>query len=142
MPQDLEMVRATLDRARDGILERANVVAAGVGYKVTRGVRTDDLAIVASVTEKVPPERLAAHDLVPAAVDGIPTDVLATGEFRAFQSRMERHRPAPGGVSIGHRNVTAGTLGCLMRSSSSALSPGWGAAAWAWPSGRAGGRPA
>jgi hypothetical protein len=115
MPQDLEMVRATLDRARDGILERANVVAAGVGYKVRGGVRTDDLAIVASVTEKVPPERLAARDLVPAAVDGIPTDVLPTGEFRAFQSRTERPRPAPGGVSIGHRNVTAGTLGCLMR---------------------------
>lgn len=115
MPQDLETVRATLGRARDGILERANVVATGVGYKVKRGMRTDELAIVASVTEKVSPERLAPRDLVPAAVDDIPTDVVPTGPIRVFQARTERHRPAPGGVSIGHRNVTAGTLGCLMR---------------------------
>jgi hypothetical protein len=28
---------------------------------------------------------------------------------------MERVRPAPGGVSIGHRDITAGTLGCLVK---------------------------
>lgn len=115
MPHDLETVRTTLERSRERILDRANVVATGAGYKVRGGVRTDDLAIVASVTEKVPLERLAPEDLVPAAVDGVPTDVVPTGPIRAFQARTERHRPAPGGVSIGHRNVTAGTLGCLMR---------------------------
>lgn len=115
MPHDLETVRARLDSARERILARANVVATGVGYKVTGGARTDALSIVASVAEKVPPERLAPRDLVPAAVDGVPTDVVETGQVRAFQARTERHRPAPGGVSIGHRNVTAGTLGCLMR---------------------------
>lgn len=115
MPHDLETVRARLESARERILARANVVATGVGYKVTGGARTDALSIVASVAEKVPAERLAPRDLVPAAVDGVPTDVVETGQVRAFQARTERHRPAPGGVSIGHRNVTAGTLGCLMR---------------------------
>ena len=30
-------------------------------------------------------------------------------------SPLLKHRPAPGGVSLGHINVTAGTLGCLCR---------------------------
>jgi hypothetical protein len=45
----------------------------------------------------------------------VPTDVVQTGRIRALQSRVERHRPAPGGVSIGHLDITAGTLGCLVR---------------------------
>jgi hypothetical protein len=48
-------------------------------------------------------------------VDGIPTDVIQTGIFRALQDPTKRHRPAPGGVSIGHRDITAGTLGCLVK---------------------------
>jgi hypothetical protein len=91
------------------------VVATGVGYKVTRGVKTDTLAIVCSVTEKMAPERLQSRDRVPSAVDGVPTDVVATGVIRALQRRTDRHRPAPGGVSIAHRTVTAGTLGCLVK---------------------------
>jgi hypothetical protein len=91
------------------------VVATGVGYKVTQGAKTNTLAIVCSVTEKVSLARLPPRDRVPPAIDGVPTDVVATGPFRAFQTRTERHRPAPGGVSIGHRDITAGTLGCLVR---------------------------
>jgi len=86
-----------------------------VGYKITQGVKTDALAIVCSVTEKVAVNRLRPRDVVPSAIAGIPTDVVATGVIRALQSRAARHRPAPGGVSIGHRSITAGTLGCLVR---------------------------
>jgi hypothetical protein len=45
----------------------------------------------------------------------MPTDVIETGVIRALQSPTEKHRPAPGGVSIGHRDITAGTLGCLVK---------------------------
>jgi hypothetical protein len=41
--------------------------------------------------------------------------VVQTGRIRALQLPTERHRPAPGGVSIGHREITAGTLGCLVK---------------------------
>jgi hypothetical protein len=44
----------------------------------------------------------------------LPTDVVETGLIRAFQTRTDRVRPAPGGVSIGHYLITAGTLGCLV----------------------------
>ena len=40
---------------------------------------------------------------------------LQTGRIRAFQDRTARYRPAPGGVSIGHFEITAGTLGCLVK---------------------------
>jgi hypothetical protein len=115
MAHDVETVSAVLEERRGRLWSHAHVVATGVGYKITHGVKTDTLAIVCSVTEKVPLHQLRPRDRVPPVVDGIPTDVVATGMFRAFQSRTERHRPAPGGVSIGHRTVTAGTLGCLVR---------------------------
>jgi hypothetical protein len=90
-------------------------VATGVGYKTVQGRRTPTLSIVCSVVQKVSATALPPQDLVPPVVDGIPTDVVPTGRIRAFQSRTARHRPAPGGVSIGHRDITAGTLGCLVR---------------------------
>ncbi|MEK6697446.1 MAG: hypothetical protein AABZ10_00185 [Nitrospirota bacterium] len=48
-------------------------------------------------------------------MNNIPTDIVETGLFFALQSRTTRYRPAPGGVSIGHRDITAGTLGCLVK---------------------------
>ena len=115
MAHDFNSVRAALVKSRGRLLPQAHVVATGVGYKITRGVKTDALSIVCSVTEKVALDRLPLRERVPPDIDGIPTDVVATGVIRAFQSRTARHRPAPGGVSIGHRNITAGTLGCLVK---------------------------
>lgn len=120
MAHDVKTVRV-LEKNRSRLLSCANVVATGVGYKVTRGVRTDALAIVCSVTGKVPLNRLRPKDRVPSVIDGIPTDVIATGVIRALQPRTIRHRPAPAGVSIGHRNITAGTLGCLVKRGGQAL---------------------
>jgi hypothetical protein len=90
------------------------VVATGVGYKVTADRRTGSLSLVCSVARKVPLATLAERDRVPTLLDGIPTDVVATGVIRAL-ANTARIRPAPGGVSIGHRDITAGTLGCLVR---------------------------
>jgi hypothetical protein len=115
MPDEIERARAILRQHSDHLLAQANVVATGVGWKVARGERTDSLCVVCSVTRKLPAPEVAARDLVPAALDGLPTDVVETGPIRALASRTERFRPAPGGVSIAHRDVTAGTLGCLVR---------------------------
>jgi hypothetical protein len=115
MAHDVQTIRAVLDENRGRLWFHAHVVATGLGYKVTRGTKTDSLAIVCSVDEKLPMHKLRPRDRVPSAIAGIPTDVVATGPIRAFLSRTERHRPAPGGVSIGHRSVTAGTLGCLVK---------------------------
>lgn len=115
MEQELTTVKKALKNHRIQLLDRTNVVAAGVGYKITGGQKTSTLSIMCSVSKKVAASQLSSTDLVPATLDGMPTDVIETGVIRALQSTTEKHRPAPGGVSIGHRDITAGTLGCLVK---------------------------
>jgi hypothetical protein len=47
-----------------------------------------------------------------AASDDVPINPVVTGLIDAQPHRF-RIRPAPGGVSVAHRRVTAGTIGCL-----------------------------
>ena len=112
MADDLNRIRGILGSQRKQLLKRANVVATGIGFKQTGGVKTEALCIVCSVKKKVPPSQLTVQDLVPAVVEGAPTDVIQTGVIRALQAPTGRFRPAPGGVSVGHVAITAGTLGC------------------------------
>jgi len=112
MADDLNRIRGILGSQRKQLLKRANVVATGIGFKQTGGVKAETLCIVCSVKKKVPPSQLTVQDLVPAVVEGTPTDVIQTGVIRALQAPTGRFRPAPGGVSVGHVAITAGTLGC------------------------------
>lgn len=96
-------------------MKKENVVATGIGYKIVNGRATSDLAIICSVEVKKPKNKLSKEDLVPAVIDNVPTDVKPTGVLRALQAPTGRFRPAPGGVSIGHVQITAGTLGCLVK---------------------------
>ncbi len=115
MTPPLGDVKEALRLAREELMSRPNVVATGVGYKEVRGERTGALSVVCSVTRKVPRVELSDADAVPPELAGVPTDVIATGRFSALQVPTERTRPAPGGSSVGHRDITAGTLGCLVR---------------------------
>ncbi len=112
---EAETVSQVKERFKETILRKPNVVGVGAGFKEIRGRRTTDLCVVALVRVKVPAAALAAHELVPARVEGIPTDVVEVGILRALQTRTDRWRPAPGGISIGHFKVTAGTLGTAVR---------------------------
>lgn len=96
------------------LLEKKNVVAVGIGYKKIEGKPTSQLSIVCSVKEKIEAEYLSAQDYIPETLDLAPTDVQQTGEIYAQQDPTLRHRPVPGGVSIGHIHITAGTNGCAV----------------------------
>jgi hypothetical protein len=115
MAEELSTVRETLKKNRDQLLTRANVVATGVGYKISAGQKTSTLSIVCSVTQKLAASQLSSQDMVPATLEGMPTDIVQTGRIRTLQAPTDRIRPAPGGASIGHRDITAGTLGCLVK---------------------------
>ncbi len=115
MAANLEDIRKLLPTVKKELLKKSNVVATGVGYKTTGGKKTDELCIVCSTDIKQPKSSLSAQDLVPAQIQGVSTDVLRTGLFRILQDPTERFRPAPGGVSVGHKDITAGTLGCLVK---------------------------
>ena len=99
---------------RDYLLGRRNVVACGVGFKETERGITDEPCVVVSVTRKMPEAQLSPADIVPKKLGEVKTDVVETGVIRALQGHTDRWRPAPGGVSIGHADITAGTLGCLV----------------------------
>jgi len=110
----IEEVRRIKAQYAGPLLSKSNVVACGVGYKEVGGVRTDELCVIVSVAKKVLKAELAPGDLVPQVLEGIKTDVQETGVIRALQDHTARWRPAPGGVSCGHVDITAGTLGCLV----------------------------
>jgi len=114
MIEELASIRNILKDTHLKLLERKNVIATGVGYKITKKKKTSTLAVICSVTKKLAADRLSGKDLVPPTINGIPTDVVETGRIRAL-SYTGRYRPAPGGVSIGHMEITAGTLGCLVK---------------------------
>jgi len=99
------------------LLKKRNVIGVGLGYKVSGGENTGELSVVVSVTKKLAATALAVRDIVPQALDGVKTDVVEVGKFRAFElGPADRWRPvAPPGVSVGHEDVTAGTFGCLVR---------------------------
>ena len=111
---NVERARQVKRQVVNTLLAKKNVVACGVGYKETEGVMTDEPCVVVSVEKKVPLAQLAEADIVPKAVDDVKTDVLETGLITAWQTPTQKWRPAPGGVSLGHINITAGTLGCLV----------------------------
>lgn len=106
--------RAVLKNCKHKLLACENVVATGIGYKVVDGKRTKERCIVCSVSTKLPLNKIKNKNVIPKTIDGVLTDVVETGKIRALASPTDRLRPAPGGVSIGHKNITAGTLGCLV----------------------------
>lgn len=96
------------------LLTRKNVISVGVGFGYTNGERRNEPCTVVGVTEKVPCTQLSQTQQIPHSLGGVRTDVQQVGIIRALQNRTDRWRPAPGGVSIGHANITAGTSGCLV----------------------------
>ena len=111
----INQAREAKTRAVGRLIALENVVACGVGYKVTDGQVTTEPAVVVSVARKVAAAQLTSNQRVPADVQGVKTDVLETGVIRVFQDPRDRMRPARPGVSIGHKDITAGTFGCVVR---------------------------
>lgn len=107
------------EQAKEDLLSKPNVVGVGVGYKTVGRVTTDEMSVVVMVRQKLPPAALHPDAMLPRTVNGVAVDVLEVGEIRAQQGRTDRWRPAPGGVSIGHYQITAGTLGAVVQDASS-----------------------
>lgn len=113
----MEMPNARLAKEshKDRLLARENVVGVGLGEKKIDGARTGTVSVVALVRKKLPRAGLSPDEVIPSMVDGVPTDVVEVGDLKAFAARTERWRPAPGGVSLGHYRITAGTFGVVVR---------------------------
>jgi len=87
------------------LLKIPGVVGVGVGRSLQEVIRV--------YVERWVPE-------IPAEIAGFPVEVVVSGRFKALSlmppvlkplERTEKLRPCPGGVSIGHYLISAGTLG-------------------------------
>lgn len=112
------------DEIRDHLESRANVVGTGRGRRRVGGQATDEECLVVLVSRKLPEAELDEADRIPREVDvdgdRVRTDVQEVGDLRAQATpvrpaqeadRTRRWRPAPAGVSFGHSEISAGTLG-------------------------------
>ncbi len=115
MALTIDDVRGVLRDVRPQLMQRNNVVATGIGYKITNGRQTDELCIVCSVAAKSALHSLSAKESIPKNMGGVATDVYPTGPLTVFQDHKGKKRPAPAGVSIGHYAITAGTFGCVVK---------------------------
>lgn len=132
-----------------------NVLGVGTGIKWKNGAPTGEPALVVLVTHKVSKSELPKASLIPAALQGVKTDVLAVGHvfaaddldpeveddldpeveddldpeveddldpeveaaqkyFRSRKRRIKRLRPVCGGISVGYRKLTTGTIGACV----------------------------
>lgn len=121
-----------LDKAHEtavgDIFPRSNVLGIGAGIKWKNGEPTGEPALLILVSHKLPKEAIAKKDMVPAKLQDVQTDVLAIGnvfatidgdgtgqpppreESASAQVLTGRVRAAKGGYSVGHKNITAGTI--------------------------------
>ena len=105
------------------IIGTRNIVAIGISEKISKRKPTGKLALTFYVERKVPLKKLRADMLVPPTVpealsgsEAIPTDVVVLGKIRP-EVNVTRHPVQPGN-SIGHIDITAGTLGAIVKKGS------------------------
>ncbi|CCG27838.1 putative serine protease [Alphaspiravirus yamagawaense] len=122
-----EVVAHILEKRRSELLSKPNVVGYSnvIQKRIRRGRVVDEPVIRVYVKKKLPRNLLRPQDLVPEEVEGIRTDVVEIGEVEAWallQPRAAasplytgRYRPVIAGVSIGHYQITAGTLGWYVK---------------------------
>jgi hypothetical protein len=82
--EELERLRAVRATYEADLMRKANVVGVGIGLKKVDGEQTGEPAIVVSVIRKLPSPQLEPDDVIPDELDGVPVDVQAVGDLRAF----------------------------------------------------------
>lgn len=95
----------------------SNVVGIGFGLRATNNSSPpSERALRIYVRKKLPQSSLSAREIVPKAINGVSTDVITVGDIVALTHNSFAHpRPTQCGVSVGHYQVSAGTLGCLVK---------------------------
>jgi len=99
-----------------------NVVGVGVGRKMVKGRPTNRPCVRLYVIRKLDKRLISPGNILPTYIDGVETDVIETGKFRAqVPVARKRRRPAQPGCSVGFQLpaphddlIMAGTFGALV----------------------------
>jgi hypothetical protein len=116
--ETLGMVRASHAARVRTVFDDPNVVAVGISEKVSDKRPTGELSLCFYVEKKIPKRKLTAAKAIPPVVavpDGkaVFTDVKAIG--RLVPEVNVKTSPIKSGFSVGHRRVTAGTVGAIVK---------------------------
>lgn len=106
-------------------LDGGNIVGVGFGAGdpdllasgASQSILPGQTGLVVFTVEQTSNEQLTSEIASVAgtrALSSVPIIQVPVGIVDAYSHRM-RMRPAPGGISVGHFRITAGTLGCLVR---------------------------
>jgi hypothetical protein len=80
----IEDIRKIKEKYEQELMSKAGVAGCSIGYKQTGGKKTDKLSIVCYVKNKKKEADLNSKDIIPGEIEGIPTDVVESGEFKAL----------------------------------------------------------
>lgn len=111
-----QLVRAASDNYMS-MAEARNIDSAGVlGVGVSAGAVPGQSSLVVYIEhegneEQVRRELVDTMGVQAASSDNLSIEVQVTGPIEALTSNRSRFRPAPAGASVGHVNITAGTIG-------------------------------
>ncbi|MCF6406251.1 S1 family peptidase [Chitinophaga filiformis] len=124
LQRENEMIQDMLKSGvEESLLKIPGVHHVSIGLKEVNGHITDTLCIRIYVQEKKGQGQLAEHEVLPAEINGIPTDVNIIPDFKASLDE-NIYRPLRGGIQVTNRivvqdpesfgnEIAHGTLGCL-----------------------------
>lgn len=77
--EQLEHARRVKAAHERDLMKKPNVIGVGVGLRSRNGEFTGEVAIVVSVSHKIPSCALSPEQTIPSELDGVPVDVHTTG---------------------------------------------------------------
>jgi hypothetical protein len=101
------------------VFQDRNIVGVGISEKTTgRDVKTGELSVCFYVEKKIPRSKMRAGKFVPPVMSApngtaVFTDVKAIGRVRPEANK--KVSPVQSGFSVGHVDVSAGTVGAIVK---------------------------
>lgn len=100
------------------LVQKPGVVGVGLGYKFSKGKKTENLSVRVYVRSKKSASALSTNELIPASIkvggQTLQTDVVEVGDIKFF-SYFGRYRPArPGAVLSHYAAPDAGSFGAMV----------------------------
>lgn len=128
--RSLTAIRLLSETRSVAVVERtmtSTVHAVGIGRKMVEGKATSERAIRLHVARKLPNSMLPKRARLPERIDGIPTDVIESPpafiSLVCTDKRQQRQRPMVAGISVAHKDVTAGTIAYFCHSTKKSDDP-------------------
>ncbi len=139
LDKEYSAIASAQDKQEEEFLAKGNVVGVAVGNKMKNGKETGDSCLSVLVNSKMDRDLLSSDDVIPSTVGKYKTDIVEVGDIFAggvcchqgntataqetdtmmhsmvqedvsIQKLATRLRPVEGGYSVGHYQITAGTM--------------------------------